>query len=419
MTGALAPNPANPFVLPPGSISPFDLEVDAAGAHLFVSQDFSNNVGVYDIGVGGALTPDAGSPFPAGRQRARRRAEPDRRLLLRRQPQRVDQRLHRRRQRRADADRGLAVRVRGLGPRHDAGQRFPHRLQQQHQSARRLRGQPRQRRSDGGGGLAVPRRHRLPGGIVSAGGYVFVANGFFNPAASTVSAYQINAVSGRADPGCRLAVRRGVASAATGIAFHAAAPCAATARSRSARTCDDGNTATATAARRRASFEPDGTPCADATRVQRRRDLRRRRHCRSGHGARLRRRQRLYGRLLRRRRRLRQRRRAARRLPGAPRSRSCSSSRRAARRTSCCGSGSRAPRSAPVQIGRPDRDVASYALCVYAGGDADRRRRRCRRARKWAPASATGYRYSDPAGAPTASSRRCSRAVPPASRRRW
>src|SRR5262249_53290614 len=66
VTGTVTANAASPYALPFGWLSPFDLEVDDAGAHLFVSQDISGNIGVFDIAGSGALSPVAGAPFLAG-----------------------------------------------------------------------------------------------------------------------------------------------------------------------------------------------------------------------------------------------------------------------------------------------------------------------------------------------------------------
>ena len=52
------------FVSP--ATTPLDLEVSSDGTKLFASCDFSNQVSVFDIGAGGALSHIAGSPFAAG-----------------------------------------------------------------------------------------------------------------------------------------------------------------------------------------------------------------------------------------------------------------------------------------------------------------------------------------------------------------
>src|SRR5260370_7773459 len=63
-TGALTPVAGSPF--PAGSY-PASVTVDATGQFAYVANLYSNNVSAYTIdGTTGALTPVAGSPFPAG-----------------------------------------------------------------------------------------------------------------------------------------------------------------------------------------------------------------------------------------------------------------------------------------------------------------------------------------------------------------
>ena len=67
-TGALSPNANDAFDLPPGSAYPIGIQINPAGSLLLVSQaltqEMSGSVGVYRIGAGGALSAAAGSPFP-------------------------------------------------------------------------------------------------------------------------------------------------------------------------------------------------------------------------------------------------------------------------------------------------------------------------------------------------------------------
>ncbi len=52
-TGALSLNAASPYALVPGSESPYDLEIDASGLLLFVTNNHTSNVDVYDIAPDG------------------------------------------------------------------------------------------------------------------------------------------------------------------------------------------------------------------------------------------------------------------------------------------------------------------------------------------------------------------------------
>ena len=264
MTGTLMPNPASPFALPLGSLNPFDLEIDAAGAHLYVSQDFSNNIGVYDIGVGGALTPNAGSPFPAAASEHGAVLSPNGDFYYV-----------------ANLNTSISgYTVGGSGALTPiAGSPFAF-------AASDLAMTP-------GSDFLIAASYNTnrlgvfavnpvsgvpaavagspfitdvisPGGIVSTGGFVFVANGFFNAAASTVSAYHINAVSGALTPVVGSPFARGVASAATGIAFTLGAECGNGAVE-GAEACDDGNTDNGDCCSATCTFEASGASCADAT----------------------------------------------------------------------------------------------------------------------------------------------------------
>jgi DNA-binding beta-propeller fold protein YncE len=63
-TGALTPIPGSPF---PTGLNPYSVTVDPTGQFAYVANANSNNVSAYTInGTTGALTPVAGSPFPAG-----------------------------------------------------------------------------------------------------------------------------------------------------------------------------------------------------------------------------------------------------------------------------------------------------------------------------------------------------------------
>ena len=61
--GALTPVAGSPF---PAGSDPRSLAVDLFGLFVYVANAASNNVSAYSIGPNGALTPVAGSPFPAG-----------------------------------------------------------------------------------------------------------------------------------------------------------------------------------------------------------------------------------------------------------------------------------------------------------------------------------------------------------------
>lgn len=61
-TGALTAVPGSPAAT---GARPTAVAVDQAGRFLFVAQQAANSIAVFGIGTGGALTPVAGSPFPA------------------------------------------------------------------------------------------------------------------------------------------------------------------------------------------------------------------------------------------------------------------------------------------------------------------------------------------------------------------
>lgn len=263
-TGALAPNPASPFPLPIGASSPFDLELDAVGARLFVSQDLSNNVGVYDIALGGALTPVAGSPFSAGSNAHGGALRPDGAFYY-------------------VANLGSSIGAYAVGGGGAltplAGSPFAFAasdlamtpdgafLLASSSSAGKLgvfavnpvTGVP-----SAVAGSPFTADTASPAGMVSADGYVFVANGFFNAAASTVSAYKLNGLTGALTlvPGSPFA--RGVASAATGIAYHLPAVCG-DGTVAAPEECDDGNTLSGDCCSATCELEANGSPCPDAT----------------------------------------------------------------------------------------------------------------------------------------------------------
>jgi 6-phosphogluconolactonase len=62
-SGALTPVAGSPF---PAGRDPRSLAVDLFGLFVYVANAASNNVSAYSIGPNGALAPVAGSPFPAG-----------------------------------------------------------------------------------------------------------------------------------------------------------------------------------------------------------------------------------------------------------------------------------------------------------------------------------------------------------------
>jgi cysteine-rich repeat protein len=103
-----------------------------------------------------------------------------------------------------------------------------------------------------------------PGGVTSALGYVFVANGFFNTAATTVSVYRINGVTGALTGVVGSPFARGVASAATGIVFTLGAVCG-NGMVESGEECDDGNNANGDCCSASCLYEASGSSCADAT----------------------------------------------------------------------------------------------------------------------------------------------------------
>ena len=263
MTAALSPNAASPFVLPLGSSSPFDLEIDAAGARLFVSQDLANNVGVYDIGPGGGLTPVAGSPFAAAGNEHGAVLRPDGAFYY-------------------VANLGSSIggyAVGGGGALSPVpGSPVPFAVSDLAMTpdgafllasnttagkvgvfaVNPLTGVP-----SAVAGSPFTTDAVSPGGMVSAAGYVFVANGFFNTAASTVSVYRING-SGALATVAGSPFARGVASAATGIAFHVPSVCGNGAVE-GAEECDDGDTVGGDCCSATCTFEPSGSACADAT----------------------------------------------------------------------------------------------------------------------------------------------------------
>jgi len=61
--GALTPVAGSPF---PAGAGPLSVAVDPWGRFAYVANNGSNNVSAYSVGENGALTPVAGSPFPAG-----------------------------------------------------------------------------------------------------------------------------------------------------------------------------------------------------------------------------------------------------------------------------------------------------------------------------------------------------------------
>lgn len=263
LTGAMTPNPASPYALPPGSLNPLDLEIDAAASRLFVSQDFSANVGVFDI-AGGGPTPVAGSPFAAGGSEHGAALSPDGAFYY---------------------VANLATSISGYGVGGGgalapiAGSPFPFAASDlattddgafligaNHATDRLgvyavhpLTGAPAPV-----AGSPFATDAPSPGGVASAFGYVFVANGFFNAAASTVSVYRITPLSGGLTSVAGSPFARGVASAAAGIAFTLGAVCG-NGTIEAGEACDDGNTTSGDCCSAACAFEPDGSSCADAT----------------------------------------------------------------------------------------------------------------------------------------------------------
>ncbi|MBX3027195.1 beta-propeller fold lactonase family protein [bacterium] len=263
-TGAMTVNAAGPYVLPIGSLSPFDLEIDAAGSRLFVSQDNSANIGVFDIDGSGALTPVAGSPFAAVAMEHGAVLSPNGAFYY-------------------VANLGASISGYAVG---GGGALTP------------MAGSPfATAASDlamtAGGEFLIGANYatnRLgvyavnpvsgvpapvagspfttdavsPGGVASAFGYVFVANGFFNVAANSVSVYRINGVSGALTSVTGSPFARGVTSAATGIVFASGAVCG-DGMVELGEQCDDGNAVGGDCCSATCSFEANGSSCADAT----------------------------------------------------------------------------------------------------------------------------------------------------------
>lgn len=264
LTGAMAPNPASPYPLPPGSLNPFDLEIDAAASRLFVSQDFSANVGVFDIGGGGGLTPVVGSPFAAGGSEHGAALSPDGAFYY-------------------VANLATSISAYGVGGGGAltpiAGSPFPFAASD---LAPTDDGAFLVGANHATNQLGVYALHPVtgapapvagspfatdapsPGGVASAFGYVFVANGFFSAAASTVSVYRIHPLSGALTPVAGSPFARGVASAAAGVVFTLGAVCG-NGTIEAGEACDDGNTANGDCCSATCAFEPDGSSCADAT----------------------------------------------------------------------------------------------------------------------------------------------------------
>jgi cysteine-rich repeat protein len=264
-TGVMTPNPASPYLLGVGSATPFDLEIDPAGARLFVSQDTSGNVGVFDIAGSGALTSAAGSPFPAGGGEHGAVLSPNGAFYY------VGNFT-------ATSMSGYAVGGSGaLTP--VSGSPFPFAASELAMttagdfliaasfSTNRLgvfavnpaSGVP----TAVAGSPFVPDT-ASPGGVASAFGYVFVANGFFDPTASTVSVYRLNPVTGALSTVAGSPFARGVTSAATGIAFTLGAVCG-NGTVEIGEECDDGNSVSGDCCSATCTFEASGSSCADAT----------------------------------------------------------------------------------------------------------------------------------------------------------
>jgi cysteine-rich repeat protein len=263
-TGAMTVNAASPYLLTVGSLNPFDLEIDPDGAHLFVSQDFSSNVGVFDIAGSGALTPVAGSPFAAAASEHGAVLSPDGAFYYVANL--------------ATSISGYTVAGSGaLTPMAGSPFLFPASelgmtaggdfLIGANYATNRLgvytvnsvSGVPAPV-----GGSPFATDTPSPGGVASALGYVFVANGFFNAAANSVSVYRINGGTGALTAVAGSPFPRGVASAATGIVFTLGAVCG-NGTVETGEDCDDGNTDNGDCCSATCGFETSGSSCADAT----------------------------------------------------------------------------------------------------------------------------------------------------------
>ena len=264
LTGTVAPNASSPYVLPPGWLNPFALEVDDAGAHLFVTQDFSGNVAVFDIDGGGALSPVPGAPFLAGGSEHGAVLSPNGAFYYV-----------------ANLNTSISGYTVGGGGALTAIPGSPFLFSASNVgmtddgkfllaasyatnrlgvfSVNPVSGVP-----TAVAGSPFATDTVAPAGIASAFGYVFVANGFFNTAANSVSAYRINTITGALTgvPGSPFA--RGVASAATGIAFTLGAVCG-NGTVEAGEECDDGNTVAGDCCSATCAFEDAGSSCADGT----------------------------------------------------------------------------------------------------------------------------------------------------------
>ncbi len=264
MTGALTPNAASPLVLPVGSLNPFDLEVDSSGSRLFVSQDFSANIAVYDIGVGGGLTPVAGSPFSAGGNEHGGVLSPNGAFYY-------VANLNTSISGYTVGGSGALTPVAGspfATPASDLtmtpGSDF---LVGANYNTNRLnvfKVNPGTGVPTIVAGSPFSTDTPSPGGLASAGGFVFVANGFFNAAANSVSVYAINGTTGALSAVAGSPFARGVASAATGIVYTLGTECGNGAVE-VGEECDDGNTDNGDCCSSTCTFDPVGTSCADAT----------------------------------------------------------------------------------------------------------------------------------------------------------
>ena len=354
-------------MMPMGSVNPFDLEIDAAGTRLFVSQDFSNNVGVYDIGGGGGLTPVAGGPFAAVTAEHGAVLSPDGAFYYVANL--------------ATSISGYSVGGGGaLTP--IAGSPF---LYPASDLAMTPDGDFLLAANYATNRLAVFAVNSLtgvptpvagspfatdtiaPGGVASAFGYVFVANGFFNTGANTVSVYRINSVSGALTPVVGSPFARGVASAATGIVFTLGGVCG-NGTVEAGEDCDDGNTEQRRLLLGDLHLRAQRQLVRRRDRVQRRRDLRRRRPLPGGDAARVRRRRRVHAGLLRRRPRLRQRRYAL--TAGclaAAKSLLLMKQKSGGAKDKLLWKWIKGAAVSPAQIADPTAS-SDYALCVYAGG---------------------------------------------------
>ena len=224
VTGALSVNASSPFSVPGGSSSPFDIEIDSAGTRLFVSQDFSDNVGVYDIDGSGGLTPVAGSPFAAGGTEHGGVLSPNGLFYYV-----------------ADLESSISGFTVGGGGTLTtmAGSPFTFPASDTTMTADNafLIATDDSDSTIGvfsvNAGTGVPTAvigspftadDTSPGGVVTAHGYVFVANGFFNNS-STVSVYTINGTTGALGAVSGSPFARGTTSPATGIAYHDSPVC--------------------------------------------------------------------------------------------------------------------------------------------------------------------------------------------------